>query len=137
MKFGKFDLNYLLSVALGLTFLANSLSAFLTPDEFRGVIEHSLVFNKILDFIPFFITIIGFHDLTVSVLLISRLFSKIVVWWATIWIIIVISVLLSQAGLDGFFTALEHAAPLGIALYLALQKQTPSPTPNPPKTLLS
>lgn len=124
MKFGKLDLSYLLSIGLGLTFLASSLSAFLTPDEFQGIIEHSLVFNKILDVVPFFMTLIGLNDLIVCVLLISGQFIKIVAWWATIWLMIVILVFLSQASLDGFFAALEHAAPLGIALYLALRKQT-------------
>lgn len=131
MKFGKLDVNHLLSIGLALTFLANSLSAFLTPDEFREIIEHSLIFNKILDFTPFFITVIGINDLIICVLLLTRLFSKKTAWWATIWISGVVLVFFSQLSLDGVFTALEHGAPLGIALYLVLCKQPRHPNLQP------
>lgn len=123
MKFEKLELTFLLNIGLGLTFLASSLSAFLTPDEFEGIIKHSLIFAKILDFIPFFIILIGINDFAVCILLISRLFPKIVAWYATVWVSIVIIVFLSQASLDGAIAALEHLTPLGVALYLALKKQ--------------
>ena len=118
MKFGKFDLRYLLSAALGVTFLSNSLSGFFTPDEFTGIIQHAFLFNKVLDVIPFFVTLIGVNDLIVCVLLLSGKFPKVTAWWAVSWITIVIVVFLANFSVDGLFTALEHGAPLGVALYL-------------------
>jgi|SRR5579872_6277341 len=124
MKLRNININYFLSIALAVTFFANSLSAFFTPDEFTGIIKHALFFNKVLYYIPFFVIVIGFNDLLVCILLISRQFTKATRWWTVIWISFVILVFIAQLSLDGIFTALEHSAPLGIALYLALSKQT-------------
>ncbi len=120
-------------VGLALAFLASSLSAFFTPNEFHDIITQSLVFNKTLDVVPFFITLIGVSDLIVCLLLFSRLFSKVAALWATLWLSCVIVVFLSQQSLGGFLAAIDHGAPLGIALYLLLRKSPPvSATPQPP-----
>lgn len=117
---------YLLQLGLGLTFLASSLTAFLNPGEYREIIEHSVLFSPLLEKLPFFVSLIGINDLTIGFLLLTRSLPKMAAWWATAWLTGLVFVLLSQASQEGFLTAMEHAAPLAVAIYLAVGVSVPS-----------
>jgi len=125
LEIKKINLSYLLSIGLALTFLATSLTAFLHPNDFKELIQNSFVFSKTLDFIPFFVTFIGINDLLIAILLVTKLLPKIAAWWATLWVLSVILVLLTQKEFSGLLDAIEHGAPLAIALYLSLHKDSP------------
>lgn len=113
---------YILNLALALTFLAMAVKAFTHPHEIHEVIENSLIFNNILGGVP--ITLIGIHDAAVGLLLIFKVWPKLVTTWAAIWISTVIMLLISSMNINGLLDAIEHAAPFGIALYLSINAFT-------------
>ncbi len=115
--FSRINTTRLLSIGLALIFLANGIGAFVAPENFRMLITHSFLYNRLLEFVPFYIVFIGYNDLALCFLLINRIMPREVAWWATVWILGVITVFLTQGNVDGLLSALEHGAPLGIALY--------------------
>lgn len=110
---------YILNLALALTFFAMAAKSFIAPDEISEVIENSLIFKDLLEKMPVFL--IGIHDALVGVLIALRLWPKLVTTWATIWIGTVIILLITSMNIEGLLDAIEHAAPLGIALYLSIK----------------
>lgn len=108
--------SYILNLALALTFLAMAVKAFVAPEEINHVIEHAQIFKNFLDKIP--LAFIGIHDALIGVLIILRLWPKWVLGWTVIWIGGVILLQISSLRADGLLDAVEHAAALGIALYL-------------------
>lgn len=110
---------YILSLALALTFFAMAAKSFIAPDEISEVIENSLVFKELLEKVPVFL--IGIHDTAVGILIILRLWPKLVFTWAAIWIGTVVILLISSMNIEGLLDAIEHAAVLGIALYLSIK----------------
>lgn len=113
---------YTLNLALALTFFAMTAKSFISPDEINDVINNSLIFKNILDKVP--VQLIGIHDAIVGILLTFRLFPKFVTAWAAIWIGTVIILLITSMNTEGLLDAIEHAAPLGIALYLSIKAFT-------------
>ncbi len=77
----------LVRFGLGFVFLANSLSAFLAPDEFIDLISKSSVVNLIPISLAAFVLFIGINDFLVALLLFSGLGGKWIYWWALLWII--------------------------------------------------
>ncbi len=114
---------YILNLALALVFFAMAAKSFLAPDEITEVIENSLVFKELLGKVPVFL--IGIHDATVGMLIALRLWPKLVTTWAAIWLGTVIILLISSMNMEGLLDAIEHAAVLGIALYLSIKAFTP------------
>ena len=114
---------YILNLALALTFFAMAAKSFIAPDEINEVIENSLIFKDILDKVPIFL--IGIHDATVGTLIALRVWPKLVTTWAAIWLGTVIILLITSMSVEGLLDAIEHAAPLGIALYLSIKAFSP------------
>lgn len=112
----------ILKIGLALTFIANSVKAFLIPGEIYHLVEHSPIFGLIYEKVPAFSQLVGFHDLMIGLLLMFsfKQLLKLTVAWAAFWIIIVIMVLLSHQSSHESLEALEHAAPLALAFYLSL-----------------
>lgn len=113
---------YILNLALALTFIAMAAKAFFSPDEISDPINNSLIFKDILDKIP--VSAIGIHDAIIGILLAFRVLPKFINAWAVIWISTVIILLITNMSADGLLDALEHGAPLGIALYLSINAFT-------------
>lgn len=113
---------YILNLALALTFFAMAAKAFVSPDEISEVIENSLIFKDILAKVP--VQLIGIHDAFIGILFTLRLFPKLVTIWAAIWVGTVIILLISSVNVNGLLEAIEHATPLGIALYLSIKAFT-------------
>lgn len=95
-----------------------AVKAFIFPDEISDPITNSLLFKEIFGKVP--VPIIGIHDALVSILIALRIAPKLIYTWAAIWLSAVIVLLISSMNASGLLDALEHAAPLGIALYLAI-----------------
>lgn len=110
---------YILNLALALTFFAMAAKSFIAPDEINEVIENSLIFKDLLEKVPVFL--IGIHDTVVGILIAFRVWPKLVTTWAVIWIGIVVILLISSMSMEGLLDAIEHAAVLGIALYLSIK----------------
>jgi len=113
---------YILSLGLALTFVAMAVKAFISPDEISDVIANSVIFKNILDKVP--IQLIGIHDAIIGIFIAFRVLPKLINTWAVIWIGTVIILLLSSMNISGLLDAIEHAAPLGIALYLSINAFT-------------
>lgn len=113
---------YILNLALALTFFAMAAKAFVSPDEINEVIENSLIFKDLLEKVP--VSLIGIHDTAIGILIILRVWPKLVTAWAAIWIGTVVILLVSSMNMAGFLDALEHAAVFGIALYLSFKAFT-------------
>ena len=103
-------------IGLALVFLANSLIAFLTPDEFQALVSGSFVAGLLPVSVPLFVTFIGFNDFVVFLLLFFGWKTSYVAIYAMAWlagVIVVVGVL----SLD----ALEHLGFLAMALALAVR----------------
>ncbi|MCX6753026.1 MAG: hypothetical protein NTW62_01605 [Candidatus Nomurabacteria bacterium] len=110
--------SFLLRLGLACVFLAQSLTAFLAPDEFRELVSNSFVAKFLPVSVAAFVLFIGINDFVVATLLmIGWKVSKVAIW-ATIWIIGVMFVC-------GIFSldALEHVAFLSLAVAIALYEK--------------
>lgn len=119
--FKPLDKDYLLRLGLALGFLANGLAGLLTPNEIKSIIEQSLIFGRIVNLIPFFPFFIGLNDSLLCLLILFKVFPKIVAIWATLWITGVILVVLSSFSFEGLLAAYEHAAYLVIGIHLYIK----------------
>ena len=84
----------LVRLGLALIFLANSLTAFFAPQEFRDLVESSFL-SHILSVIPSatLVVLIGINDALVALLLILNVKQlKSVAIWACIWLVGVMAV---------------------------------------------
>jgi uncharacterized membrane protein len=107
--------SFLLRLGLACAFLANSLTAFFSPEEFKDLISGSFVAKILPVSVSAFIIFIGVNDLVVAILLlVGWKISKVAIW-ASIWIIGVILV----SGLISL-NALEHVAFLSLSVAIAL-----------------
>src|SRR5260221_4123575 len=115
-----FNPSKILTIGLGFTFLANAIGALFEPATFQAIIEHSLIYHNFLSWNPLFVYFIVINDLIIAFCLINDIKVGEISAWAFFWLIGVITVFLSQGTLDGVLTAIEHGAPMGIALYIAI-----------------
>ncbi|MBI2337934.1 hypothetical protein HYU95_02015 [Candidatus Daviesbacteria bacterium] len=92
--------------------------AFVSPDEISEVISNSLFFKDTLGQVPIFL--IGIHDAAIGLLLTFRVLPTLITTWVVIWVGMVIILLIGSMSVEGLLDAIEHAAPLGITLYLKI-----------------
>lgn len=109
---------FLIRIGLACVFLANSLTAFLTPSEFQDLVSNSFVAGLLPISVASLVTFIGFNDLIVSLLLFSGWRTNRVATYATAWITGVVFVI-------GAFTldALEHLGFIAMALALSARRE--------------
>lgn len=112
----------ILRIGLALVFLANALTAWLTPNEFREILESSFVSGWLpfdtANLIPF----IAVNDFLVASLLLLGKNLRFVLVWAGLWITGVLVVIGSPTEI------LEESGPLAIvvALYFLLDESDKS-----------
>ena len=109
---------FLIRVGLACVFLANSISAFLTPDEFHELISNSFVAGLLPISVAAFVVCIGISDFVVALLLVFGWRTSIVARYATVWLVGVI-IVVGVFSLD----ALEHLGFLAMAIALAMHEQ--------------
>ena len=122
MKKIKFDLVYLIGLGLACAFLASVLRGFFQQESFNELIESSF-FSGIFSAIPYFIYIVALNDFLVSTFLILRIFPKIVAWWATLWLLVVIAFHISELNVEGLLDAIEHMGLLAMAIFLVIKSR--------------
>ncbi len=106
----------ILRIGLGCAFLANSLQAFLAPDEFIKLLNSSFMIHILPVGAGTFVHIIAFSDGQVCVLLVLGVFTEYVAVYAGMWLIGVMSVF----GIHDYGDVLEHIAFFSIAAYLMM-----------------
>jgi len=108
----------IIRIGLACVFLANSLTAFLTPSEFRDLVSNSFIAGVLPISVASFVTLVGFNDLTVAILLFSGWRTSRVATYAAAWITGVVFVI-GVVSLD----ALEHLGFISMAISLAIKCQ--------------
>src|SRR5438094_966173 len=109
---------FLIRVGLACVFLANSLTAFLSPSEFQDLVSNSFVAGLLPISVAAFVTFVGFSDGIVALLLFSGWRTSRVAVYATVWLIGVI-LTIGVISLD----ALEHLGFLAMAVALATRRR--------------
>lgn len=104
----------IIRIGLALVFLANSYTAFVSPDEFKELIDKSFLAGLLPINSDLFVKFIGISDGVVSMLLLFGIKLKYIAAYAALWIIGVMAVI----GLKEPGDFLEHFGPLTMALYL-------------------
>ncbi|MDD4989203.1 MAG: hypothetical protein PHV42_02155 [Candidatus Pacebacteria bacterium] len=107
--------SFLLRLGLACAFLANSLTAFLSPDDFKDAVSGSFVLKIIPVSAAAFVTFIGISDGIVAILLVLGKKVSWVALYASLWIVGVILVTGVMT-----FDALEHVAFLSLAVAIAM-----------------
>ncbi|MDE2037789.1 MAG: hypothetical protein KGI69_01025 [Patescibacteria group bacterium] len=105
----------IIRIGLAFAFLANSLTAFISPNDFKELLDATFI-SGLLPFLasPAFIYVIGINDALVSVLLFSGgRRARIIEWWALLWLI---GVLIIKATGGNYFDALEEVGFAAMAL---------------------
>ena len=115
-----FTLSLILRVGLACVFFVNSYSAFVDPSEFIDLISGSFVAGLLPVSVASFITLVGFNDLIVGLLLLSGWRLTLVATYATLWVSGV-TLVIGYATLDG----IEHLGYIASALVLAIRKRLP------------
>ena len=107
---------FVIRIGLACVFLANSLTAFLKPDEFHELVSGSFVAGLLPVGVSTFVTFIGFNDLTVATLLFLGWRTSYVATYATAWLTGVCVVI-------GVFTldTLEHLGFIAMSVALAMR----------------
>lgn len=109
---------YIIGVGLGLIFLANSYTAFFSPEEFI-----KLVGDSFLKMLPLsadtIVKLIGVSDGLVGILLVLGLLRKYVAIYSVLWILGVIMV----TGFAEVGGVLEHLGILSMPIYLFLNNK--------------
>lgn len=107
-------------IGLACVFFANSLTAFLIPGEFQDLVSGSYVAAFLPISVAAFVTLVGFNDFIVGLLLLSGWRTSRVATYATLWIIGVVFVI-GISGVDTTLDVLEHFGFIAMALSLALR----------------
>ncbi len=102
----------IIRIGLALVFLANGLTAFFAPQEFKELLEVSFVSQILPIPISVFLLIIGINDLFMSGLILLNRYKKYVFGWVMIWIIGVMVVVAKPLDI------LEHLGFFSIAMAL-------------------
>ncbi len=110
-------MTFIIRIGLGLVFLANSYTAFISPDELNGLISESFLASLPVN-LDLLIRFIGVSDGIVAVLLLIGKGQKYVAAYASFWIMGVMTVI----GIKEPADFLEHFGFLSIAIYLMLNK---------------
>lgn len=108
--------SFVLRIGLASAFIANSLQAFLAPDEFIKLLNGSFVIHFLPVSAATFVHFIGFSDGMISLLLILGVYTEYVAVYAGLWLIGVMATL----GVHDYGDNLEHIAFFSIAVYLML-----------------
>ncbi len=106
----------ILRIGIACAFLANSLQAFLAPDEFVKLLNGSFVIHFLPVSAVTFVHFIGFSDGMISLLMILGVYTEYVAVYAGLWLIGVMFTL----GIHDYGDILEHIAFFSIAVYLML-----------------
>ena len=110
----------LIRIGLALVFLANSLTAFLSPAEFIDIINDSFLSGILPITVTHFLVFIGVNDALVAIFLFLNRGKKIIPVWATLWILGAIIIKGFSLGI------LEEAGFLFMALALAVNNNNES-----------
>ncbi len=116
-KYSKYSTS-VIGIGLGLVFLANSYTAFVSPDEFNRLISESFLVGFLPVSLDLFVKFIGVSDGIVAALLLIRKGQKYVAVYASLWIVGVMVVI----GIKEPADLLEHFGGLSIAIYLILNR---------------
>lgn len=111
----------IIRIGLGLVFLANSYTAFVSPDELYELIHESFLPGLLPISVDSFVKFIGISDGTVGILLLSGARLKYVATYATLWIMGAMAVI----GLKETGDFLEHFGGLSMAIYIFLNNRSP------------
>jgi len=103
---------------LSLVFLANGLTAFFAPQEFRELLEASFVSHWLPLSVSAFLIIIGINDLLLALLILFNKYQKYILVWAMLWLIGVMIVTQDIIGV------LEHLGFFSMALALWVSAYT-------------
>ena len=106
----------ILRIGLGCAFLANSLQAFFSPDDFIKLLNGSFMIHLLPVSAATFVHFISFSDGIVFLLLVLGVYTEYVAVYAGLWLIGVMSTL----GIHDYGDILEHIAFFSIAVYLML-----------------
>ncbi|MDD5068681.1 MAG: hypothetical protein PHS53_02470 [Candidatus Pacebacteria bacterium] len=108
-------ISFLLRLGLAAAFLANSITAFGSPDEFKELVSGSFLAGILPVSVASFVVFIGVSDLLVAILLLIGKKVSWVAFYASLWIIGVMFV-------GGIMStdAIEHIAFLCLAVAVAL-----------------
>ena len=104
----------LFRIGLSAFFLANSVTAWFMPDEFKSTLESNSLMAHI-GHASLFVKVIGVNDGLLFLLILSGKYRKVVATWASLWLLGVIYV-------TGFWTTdfIEHIGILALLGYYAL-----------------
>ncbi len=116
-KYSKYSTS-VIGIGLGLVFLANSYTAFVSPDEFNRLISESFLVGFLPVSLDLFVKFIGVSDGIVAALLLIRKGQKYVAVYASLWIVGVMVVI----GIKEPADLLEHFGGLSMAIYLILNR---------------
>ncbi len=105
-----------LRIGLACAFLSNSLQAFLEPNSFANLLNHSFVIHFLPVSALTFVHYIAFSDGMVFLLLILGAYTEYIAVYAGLWLIGVMNTL----GIHHYGGILEHIAFFSIAVYLML-----------------
>ncbi len=109
----------IIRIGLAFAFLANSLTAFIAPQDFMDLLNASFVPSIIPIASSLFIFLIGVNDALVAILLFSGgRAARMIEWWAIVWLT---GVLIIKATGGGYLDSLEEVAFVAMALALVIQ----------------
>ena len=116
-KYRKYSTS-IIRIGLGLVFLANSYTAFVSPDEFNRLISESFLVGLLPVNLDLLVKFIGVSDGIVAALLLIGKGQKYVAVYASLWLMGVMAVIGAKEPAD----LLEHFGPLSMAIYLMLNE---------------
>ncbi len=111
----------MIRIGIAFAFLANSLTAFIAPQDFLNLLNASFIPNIIPIASSLFVVLIGVNDALVAILLFSGgRAARMIEWWAIVWLI---GVLIIKATGGGYLDALEEVAFVSMVLALVTQPE--------------
>lgn len=109
----------IIRIGLAFAFLANALTAFISPQDFMDLLSASFIHNLIPIASPLFVFLIGINDMLVAVLLFSGgKRARVIEWWAIVWLAGVLAI---KATEGSYLDSLEEIAFVAMALALTMQ----------------
>jgi len=102
----------IIRIGLALVFLANALTAFFAPQEFKDLIEASFLAHLLPISTSAFVLIIAINDSLLTLLILLNKFQKYIMIWSMLWLLGVILLTKEVPAI------LEHLGFLSMALAL-------------------